>query len=450
MGSYSEGNASRLGNELNQTFNTLAGGAMKKAAGKWLIELGLASEKDMEVMGGGNVRFKQGIKNQAEFENNQKAWALGTLMPAMEHKGVVSHDKVDARMNMMRAEELKQNPGAEIDEHYLRQRAEEALIAAYLSKAGFRTTVSDNLAHLIGLQRLIERDSKAMDEASGLGAGERIAQNPVAAWKELAESLSTLAGVVGSPAVQAIGPHLDSMARGIAGWAQSLAEWQKNNPTLAKIGSGAAIAGMGAGGLALINGALNGFGLKGSAVALDGSAAALTAAAGRLGVAGVAGAVGGGGAGAAGAAGAAAGATRLGMLTGLARIAPWAALGVGAIGGVMYGMDQIGAPRRPATGRGQGKLYADPFLGISGEGIHDGDAHTLSGFSTDRGYWRQGGGRAGGKTWVPLPPKPVSDEWSPAQPEGWGVRSGGEDAPPGEWKGASAASILSTLMSLFG
>lgn len=288
----SEGNASRLGNEVNQTLSTIAGGSMKKASGKWLVELGLAKQEDMESTGGGNVRFKHGVKDHDLLETNQGKWAATTLKEAIEHHGVVSEDKVEARMKMLREQDLKSNPNAEIDEHFLRKRAEEGLIAAYLAKAGFRTTVSDNLAHLIGNERLIDRDTLAMKNASGLEAGDRISENPMATFKELSSAISSFATTVGSPAVQAVSGYMHSLATSIGSFTAALGEWagKDENKKWATAGSIGAIGVGVAGGGALMYGALgglmNGFGLKTSAVALDGSAAALTRAAAVLGAGG--------------------------------------------------------------------------------------------------------------------------------------------------------------------
>ena len=283
----SEGNSSRLGNEVNQTLSTLAGGSMKRASGDWLVGLGLADANDMVKTGGGNVKFKKGIKDSALLETDQGAWAAGTLKEAIERKGVISDAKVEARMKMLREQELKRNPNAQIDERFLRTRAEEGLISGYIAKGGFRTTVSDNLAHLISNERLIERDTKAMKNASGLEAGDRLAENPVAAFKELTASLTNFATVLGSPAMKNVGSILDTVAGSIGSFSKTLGDWQKENPELAKIMSGGAIAGGAGGSLALLYGGIqgltSGFGLKGSAVALDGSAEALTAAAVRLG-----------------------------------------------------------------------------------------------------------------------------------------------------------------------
>lgn len=83
------------------------------------------------------------------------------------------------------------------------------------------------------------------------------------------------------------------MAHGVADFSKTVGDWAKANPEWAKAASWGAL-GVGAvGGTALTYGALsglmNGFGLKGSAVALDGSARALTAAAERIAVSGRAG-----------------------------------------------------------------------------------------------------------------------------------------------------------------
>ncbi len=276
----SEGNASRLGNEVNQTLSTLVGGSMKKAAGKWLIEHGLASASDMENTGGGNVRFRRGIKDSDVLQVNQGKWAAGTLKASIEAGDALSEKNVSARMALLR----KENP--EEDDRFLRHRAEEGLIAAEIAKTGWRPTVTDNLAHLIGNERLIERDVAALKAASGAEAGERIKENAIAAFKEFTASLDNFATVVGSPAMQMAGPILDRAAHSIADFTKGVGDWAKANPALAKGASVTAI-GVGlVGGGALTYGALSGlmggFGLKGSAVALDGAAAELSAAAATL------------------------------------------------------------------------------------------------------------------------------------------------------------------------
>lgn len=414
----SEGNASRLGNEVNQTMSTLVGGSMKKAAGDWLIERGLADAKDMVKTGGGNVKFTHGIKDSATLETDQSAWAKGTLREALERKGVVSEDKVEARMKFLRAQELKSNPNAEIDEHFLRNRAEEGLIAADLAKAGFRTTVSDNLAHFIGNARLIERDTKAMKLASGLDAGDRIAENAVGSFKELTGALESFSTVVGSPIMQNAGAVLDSVAHSIASAAKSFGDWEKEHPALAKVASGGAIAGGAAGSLALLYGGLqgltSGFGLKGSAAALDGAALALDAAAARLGAGGVAGGLAGDAASVLGG-GAARVRSGLGLLAGGAASLPWIVGGAAAIGLGMWGIDSI------PSGNRQSMRSGHKFNGLFGD-PHDGDAHALTGFASDAGHWQNVRGQ---RSWFTDAPKAPEKEYSAPMPQGWGGAAGG-------------------------
>jgi uncharacterized protein YoxC len=318
----SEGNASRLGNEVNQTMTSLAGGAMKAQAGKWMVEHGLATADQIEKMGGGNVRVKGGLKDAATLQTDQATWAATTLRQAIEKSGALSDANVQARMDMLRSQELKRNPKAEIDDKFLRERAEEGLIAADLAKTGLRTTVTDNLAHFIGNQRLIERDIGQLQRASGIEAADRLGENPVAAFKELTDALSNFASVLAGPAISAVGPLLDKLAHGIASFSATIEGLEKAHPDLAKAVSGGLLAGgaglggylswkllSGFGSAFMGGGALTGSAtaLGGAATALDGAAAALDGAAVRLGAGGAAGTAAAAGGGAAAAEGAAAG-----------------------------------------------------------------------------------------------------------------------------------------------
>lgn len=278
-----EGNASRLGNEVNQTMSTLVGGSMKKATGMWLQGLGLVNANQIVPTGGGNVKIVGGVKNAAQLQTDQMGWAHGTLLPAIEASGALSEEKVQARMNMLADQERKRNPNATFDERFLRERAEEGLISSNLAGSGARTTVTDNLAHMIANFRLIERDIEQLQNASGADAADRVGQNPIAALKELGSAIADFAAAVGNPGMKAVGPVLDGIAHFVAGITATAREFSQSNPEVAKYLSGGAIAvGMG-GGLWMLGKALGGFGLSASATALDGSAAALTAAAVKLG-----------------------------------------------------------------------------------------------------------------------------------------------------------------------
>jgi hypothetical protein len=124
--------------------------------------------------------------------------------------------------------------------------------------------------------------------------------------KSLTTMLNSFAGVVTSPMMRRAADVMTDMGLGIGRWGVALAKWQKAHPQLAETAAvgGTAVA-AGIGGyltLGLINSFRGGFGLKSSAVALDGSAAAL----GRAALA-LSGAASGKAAGAVGGAGAAAG-----------------------------------------------------------------------------------------------------------------------------------------------
>ena len=47
----SEGNSSRLGNEVNQTLATMVGGHMTKATGQWMVHHGLATKEQISKQG---------------------------------------------------------------------------------------------------------------------------------------------------------------------------------------------------------------------------------------------------------------------------------------------------------------------------------------------------------------------------------------------------------------
>ena len=243
-----EGNASRLGNEVNQTMQTLVGGSMKKATGLWLAGLGLVDPSQIEPTGGDSVRIRGGVKGADQLQTDQMGWANSVLLPGIERTGALSDEKVGARMAMLRAQELSHNPNAQIDEHFLRTRAEEGLISAEIQKSGARGTVVDNLAHLIANARLINRDIEQLQNASGSGAADRLGQNPVAAFKQLGSSISDFAAIVASPAVSAAAPLMDGLAHSLAGMSKGLSEFYKDHPEQAKYISGGALGAAAAGG----------------------------------------------------------------------------------------------------------------------------------------------------------------------------------------------------------
>jgi hypothetical protein len=229
-----QGNASRLGNEYAQTQNTLVGGHMTKAGAQWLVKTGLIQQNQIRKGGGGKFFIAGKVKDQDLLSTFPELWAMKDLLPGIEKTGATSHDKVEARMKMMREQELKANPNAKIDDRALEERALHGLVADYLSKSGFRTTVTDNLAHLIANSILTQRDVLQMRGSKGLNAAETIGKNPVASFQELTNSVTALVETAGSPAAAAAGETMHKMAGWIADLSSSIADWQEKHPEATK------------------------------------------------------------------------------------------------------------------------------------------------------------------------------------------------------------------------
>ncbi|RFB80391.1 hypothetical protein [Methylovirgula sp. 4M-Z18] len=141
-----------------------------------------------------------------------------------------------------------------------------------------------NMARILLQQEETLKTHRANYEAAaGQDWMKNQAEDPLAGMDSLNTSLQDFLGTLSGPAMKDAATYMTSFSKTISGWSESLAQWQKDNPELAKWAAGGAIGAGAAGGGALLYGALNGFmtgfGLKGSAVALDESAAALTNAA---------------------------------------------------------------------------------------------------------------------------------------------------------------------------
>ena len=210
-----EGNASRLGNETAQTMQTLVGGHATKQTAKWLVSMGLAT--GFTPQGGGAATI-HGLTGSDTLQVDQMAWANQVLLPALEKHGVLSEANIAKREALVR----KSDPN--IDPRALQERAEEGLIAGAIAPSGMRSTVTDNLAHAIALQRLNERDVTAMKQADGSDAlALKAAQNPIAAMKELTGSIENFASVVGGPLMAPAAKALDALAHGIESLTKALA-----------------------------------------------------------------------------------------------------------------------------------------------------------------------------------------------------------------------------------
>lgn len=213
-----EGNASRLGNETAQTLQTLVGGHATKQTARWLVDMGLAS--GFTPQGGGAATI-HGLSGSGTLQVNQLDWANQYLLPALKAHGVLSEENIKKREELLR----KDNPN--IDERALRERAESGLISSAVARSGMRTTVTDNLAHAIANELLIERDVAQMKGASGMGAAADIGKNPVAAMAELTASLSNFGAVVTSPMMKGAAAALDSLARAISTFTGGIAKEQQ-------------------------------------------------------------------------------------------------------------------------------------------------------------------------------------------------------------------------------
>ncbi len=278
-----QGNASRLGNEFAQTMSTLVGGHMTKAGAEWLVKQGMIEPGQFKNGGGGKFSIDGDIKQQDLLSSDPTAWAQEVLYPGMIKSGTISDDKVKARAEMLR----EQNPGA--DEHTLTERAIHGLIADELQKSGFRSTVTDNLAHAIANEFQTKKDVEQMKAAKGLGAADTIDQNPIASFNELTNSLQNFGSVLTNPSMAGAAATMHSLAGGISEITTSLQQWQKDHPGPAKFLGTAAPVAAGAGGLAAtylgfraFMGGIFGNGRGATAALGEGGSAAATAGGGGL------------------------------------------------------------------------------------------------------------------------------------------------------------------------
>jgi hypothetical protein len=178
-----------------------------------------------------------------------------------------------------------------------------------LHKAGFKTTEAmikelprlfpnTNAANLVAkfIQQQDQWTAKEerINAGEGLGAYESQSQGAGVAFGALKTQVQDLISVFDSPAMKGIGEGLSTLAADIGVAKVKVGEFADAFPGVARgLADVATAVGLAAAGflsLKLFTGLTGGFGLKSSAVALDVSAAELSAAAARLGVGGAAGA----------------------------------------------------------------------------------------------------------------------------------------------------------------
>jgi hypothetical protein len=249
---------SRAAVGTDQLIKQVVGGfqGSQHSAAKEFVKLGLADKDDFEKTKTGEIKgLKPGhhVKNWRKAMTDPDKYVYEDVLPALEKAGITKQEDQ----------------------------------IAYGRRLFTSGRAADVFAKLVQQRQSFDNHAKLYEKAQGIDAGDTNAKDPFVALNSLSTSLKNFAGTMTSPVMENAATTLSGMAGSIGAWAQSLAEFQKNNPTLAKAaGAGAIVTGAGVGGAAtygLISSLMNGFGLKASAVALDGSAAALTAAAARLG-----------------------------------------------------------------------------------------------------------------------------------------------------------------------
>lgn len=254
----------RAGTRATAFDNVISGKARDKKQLETWLKLGLL-DKRMLVKGMGNafVGWQSGaVKDTNLAMRNPYQWVSDVLLPAIAEKG-------------------RDENGKKIDIN------DPLALKKYLGTM-FRNTESMRFVEELAdprTRKLLAKDAENIGHTDNLeGAYKRNQESdPFAAAASAAGAVRNLMQAMTSPGMEIAAQVIN----GVAGSLGNLAAVAKDHPFL----SGATV--LGAGGLGLkatwglAGNILGGFGLKGSAVALDGSAAALTSAAVALGGKGV-------------------------------------------------------------------------------------------------------------------------------------------------------------------
>jgi hypothetical protein len=250
---------SQTGTGVDQLIKQIVGGfqGAQHSAAKEFVALGLANKGDFETTKNGEIKgMKHGkhVAGSALAASSPDLWVWNYVIPALEKAGY----------------KTQQDQIGEVRRLFPNARA------------------ADIVAKLITQRPSFENHAKLYGSAHGLnGADELLSEDPFAAANALSTSLANLGGTLPSPLMKDAARSLSGFASQFGAWGAAIDKFDKAHPDLAKwIGGGAIAVGLGGGGLAaygMLSGLMGGFGLKGSAIALDQSAASLTAAAARLG-----------------------------------------------------------------------------------------------------------------------------------------------------------------------
>ena len=247
----------RAGTAAN-AFNSVITGKVndKKQAEEWL-KYGLLDPKQTTMKAGHAVGWRAGaVKGTDLALADPLQWAEDVALPAIKANGVNTDDRME--LTKVLATMFRNQNGN--------------MFANAIMQAASR-------------QRL-EKDEANINQAGTLNQiyDRNLQNDPTVAITALKASLENLMSAASSPAMSAAAAGITSVATALQGFS----EFAKNHPTAAVTGGVAAGTGALAGAGYMSYQLMNGFGLGGAATALEGSAAALDAAAAKLGVGGVA------------------------------------------------------------------------------------------------------------------------------------------------------------------
>lgn len=291
----------------------IVGGKVTNKAAEAFENLGLLDPSSVIRTKGGQVKgFRPGgMQGTAVFNSDPYLWVQQILKPALDNKGIVG-DKVPE----------------------------------YLAHLFGNRNAESFASILLNQKQRIEKDRHLIEGAPNANSIDGLVSNdPKTAMRDLAAAVTDFLAAAGDPLMKPGIAGLNGLAGMMRSIGQGIGGWAPNNPLLAGAGSAAALGGAGYLGLKGFQ-AMWGFGLTGSATALNGSAAALTAAAARLAAGGAAGAV--------GTAATGAGGTAAGVAGGVAgRVLLRAAGPVGLAAGVLYPDNTAGKDVDEPSGPGK-------------------------------------------------------------------------------------------------
>lgn len=225
------GNAARIGNEYAQTFASFTSGKFTKGTIDRLIEDGLYERSQLVKDGGGHYHLKGGVKGQDLLASDPSIWATQVFLPSLKAAGKLSDKEIDAKAEKIKADEKSR--GRSVSDNEAHEQAYHQVVASEINALGVKGTIADNLAHLIAMADMLERDKKLMENAKGLDAATDVAKNPLASAKEVGTSAENLTTTVLGPSVQNLGVHLDNLSDLFSQATKWFSGWQKEHPDAA-------------------------------------------------------------------------------------------------------------------------------------------------------------------------------------------------------------------------